>query len=256
MLKMGCVHFALQRRCIIRYIDLQHHFLIIDELCFIFLLRVLQVVSVKAYESWSVNRQRALAAIDSREELVMDTAVQLETNLSLLGIIPTHIIHNTWKTYCVISSLCESYLTVDMWSPAGATGIEDRLQEGVPDTIMALREAGIQVWVLTGDKPETAVNIGYACRLLEEEDLVINMSCNNKVRRPLSASLKAACLAQSCFSLPLMWNDKWLCIPDSFLRPKFEFVLVNQTWNENVDVLRWEWDALHEKTDTTVMSVK
>ena len=34
----------------------------------------------------------------------------------------------------------------------GATGIEDRLQEGVPDTIAALREAGIQLWVLTGDK--------------------------------------------------------------------------------------------------------
>lgn len=69
--------------------------------------------------------------------------------------------------------------------PAGATGIEDRLQESVPDTIVALREAGIQMWVLTGDKPETAVNIGYACRLLEEDDLVINMSCKNKVRRPL-----------------------------------------------------------------------
>lgn len=48
---------------------------------------MLQVVSDKAYESWSVNRLRALAAIDNREELVMDTAVQLETNLSLLGTI-------------------------------------------------------------------------------------------------------------------------------------------------------------------------
>lgn len=76
--------------------------------------------------------------------------------------------------------------------PVGATGIEDRLQDSVPDTIVALREAGIHVWVLTGDKPETAVNIGYACRLLEEEDLVINMSCTNMVRRPLSASLQAA----------------------------------------------------------------
>ncbi|KAM9413466.1 LOW QUALITY PROTEIN: phospholipid-transporting ATPase VB-like [Salvelinus alpinus] len=61
-----------------------------------------------------------------------------------------------------------------------ATGIEDRLQDSVPDTIMALREAGIQVWVLTGDKPETAVNIAYACRLLYQGDLVINMRTNNK----------------------------------------------------------------------------
>lgn len=98
----------------------------------------------------------------------------------------------------MISSVCQSCLTSDMSPPAGATGIEDRLQESVPDTIMALREAGIQVWVLTGDKLETAVNIGYACRLLEDEDLVINMSCKNKVRRPLSASLKVGCLTQSC----------------------------------------------------------
>ena len=88
-----------------------------------------------------------------------------------------------------MNSLCKSCLTLDMCPPAGATGVEDRLQENVPDTIVALREAGIQVWVLTGDKTETAVNISYACRLLEEEDLVINMSCKNKVRRPMSASL-------------------------------------------------------------------
>ncbi|CAL8094035.1 unnamed protein product [Calicophoron daubneyi] len=44
----------------------------------------------------------------------------------------------------------------------GCTGIEDMLQDGVPDTITALREAGIQVWVLTGDKEETAVNISYS----------------------------------------------------------------------------------------------
>lgn len=51
----------------------------------VFLCRVLQVVSEEEYKSWAVNRQRALAAIDNREQLVMDTAEQLETNLSLLG---------------------------------------------------------------------------------------------------------------------------------------------------------------------------
>ncbi|VDP17522.1 unnamed protein product [Schistosoma margrebowiei] len=44
----------------------------------------------------------------------------------------------------------------------GCTGIEDMLQDGVPETIKALREAGIKIWVLTGDKEETAVNISYA----------------------------------------------------------------------------------------------
>lgn len=42
----------------------------------------------------------------------------------------------------------------------GATGIEDRLQDGVTESITALQAADIKVWVLTGDKQETAINIG------------------------------------------------------------------------------------------------
>ncbi|XP_042339636.1 phospholipid-transporting ATPase IC [Plectropomus leopardus] len=49
----------------------------------------------------------------------------------------------------------------------GVTAIEDRLQEGVPETIALLQQAGLKVWVLTGDKKETAVNIGYSCKLLD-----------------------------------------------------------------------------------------
>lgn len=48
----------------------------------------------------------------------------------------------------------------------GATAIEDKLQVGVPQTIHNLANAGIKIWVLTGDKMETAINIGYACNLL------------------------------------------------------------------------------------------
>ncbi|EQC34176.1 hypothetical protein SDRG_08383 [Saprolegnia diclina VS20] len=56
----------------------------------------------------------------------------------------------------------------------GATAIEDKLQEGVPDTIAKLREASIKVWMLTGDKQETAINIGFACQLLHMEmELVV-----------------------------------------------------------------------------------
>ncbi|KAM9797556.1 phospholipid-transporting ATPase IC [Syngnathus typhle] len=51
----------------------------------------------------------------------------------------------------------------------GVTAIEDRLQEGVPETISLVKQAGIKVWVLTGDKKETAVNIGYACKLLDPD---------------------------------------------------------------------------------------
>ncbi|XP_034937307.1 probable phospholipid-transporting ATPase IF isoform X2 [Chelonus insularis] len=45
----------------------------------------------------------------------------------------------------------------------GATGIEDRLQEGVQETLESLRAANIKIWVLTGDKAETAENIAFSC---------------------------------------------------------------------------------------------
>ncbi|KAH9288380.1 hypothetical protein KI387_032497, partial [Taxus chinensis] len=48
----------------------------------------------------------------------------------------------------------------------GATAVEDKLQKGVPECIDKLAQAGIKIWVLTGDKEETAINIGFACSLL------------------------------------------------------------------------------------------
>ncbi|XP_054466422.1 probable phospholipid-transporting ATPase IM [Anoplopoma fimbria] len=51
----------------------------------------------------------------------------------------------------------------------GSTAIEDKLQDGVPQTIEQLSKADIKIWVLTGDKQETAENIGYSCNLLREE---------------------------------------------------------------------------------------
>uniref|UniRef100_A0A667H5I0 Phospholipid-transporting ATPase n=1 Tax=Lynx canadensis TaxID=61383 RepID=A0A667H5I0_LYNCA len=91
-------------------------------------------------------RCEAEASLDNRDELLMETAQHLENQLTLLG----------------------------------ATGIEDQLQEGVPDTIAALREAGIQLWVLTGDKQETAVNIAYSCRLLDQTDTVYSINTENQ----------------------------------------------------------------------------
>ena len=55
----------------------------------------------------------------------------------------------------------------------GATAIEDRLQDGVPDTIHTLQTAGIKVWVLTGDRQETAINIGMSCKLLSEDMAIL-----------------------------------------------------------------------------------
>lgn len=83
-------------------------------------------------DDWRKRYDRAQLS-PNRDELTAQLCSELETGLSLLG----------------------------------GTGIEDQLQEGVPDTISKLGQAGIKIWVLTGDKPETAISIGYSSYLLE-----------------------------------------------------------------------------------------
>nr|XP_042108420.1 probable phospholipid-transporting ATPase IM isoform X5 [Ovis aries] len=51
----------------------------------------------------------------------------------------------------------------------GATAVEDKLQDGVIETVTSLSLANIKIWVLTGDKQETAINIGYACNMLTDD---------------------------------------------------------------------------------------
>ncbi|XP_030347289.1 probable phospholipid-transporting ATPase VD isoform X3 [Strigops habroptila] len=105
-----------------------------------------KAMSDAEYAEWLNHHFLAETSIDNREELLLESAIRLETELTLLG----------------------------------ATGIEDRLQEGVPDTIQALRKAGIKIWMLTGDKRETAVNIAYACKLLEPDDRIFTLKSQNK----------------------------------------------------------------------------
>ncbi|GAA6110536.1 probable phospholipid-transporting ATPase VD isoform X1 [Tachysurus ichikawai] len=105
--------------------------------------RVLQEVE---YKAWLTEHAFAETSIENREELLLESAQRLETNLTLLG----------------------------------ATGIVDRLQEDVPETIEALQRAGIKVWVLTGDKQETAINIACACKLLRPTDQLLTANCDSK----------------------------------------------------------------------------
>ena len=51
----------------------------------------------------------------------------------------------------------------------GVTAVEDKLQESVEQTLTCLREAGIKIWVLTGDKLETAINISESCKHFTSE---------------------------------------------------------------------------------------
>uniref|UniRef100_A0A3Q3WF51 Phospholipid-transporting ATPase n=1 Tax=Mola mola TaxID=94237 RepID=A0A3Q3WF51_MOLML len=105
-----------------------------------------KTLSEEQYACWLQRHLEAETAIQGREELLFESALRLETNLQLLG----------------------------------ATGIEDRLQDGVPETIAALRKAGLQIWVLTGDKQETAVNIAYACKLLDPEEELLTLNADSQ----------------------------------------------------------------------------
>ncbi|XP_007944174.1 phospholipid-transporting ATPase VA [Orycteropus afer afer] len=105
-----------------------------------------RVLSKEEYACWLQRHMEAESSLDNREELLFQSAISLETNLHLLG----------------------------------ATGIEDRLQDGVPETITKLRQAGLQIWVLTGDKQETAINIAYACKLLDQDEDVITFNAESQ----------------------------------------------------------------------------
>ncbi|MGH0184474.1 UNVERIFIED_CONTAM: hypothetical protein FKN15_015154 [Acipenser sinensis] len=76
----------------------------------------------------------------------------------------------------------------------GATAIEDRLQSGVPETIATLMRADIKIWILTGDKQETAINIGYSCRLISHGMSLIILNED-------SLDATRATLSQHCASL-------------------------------------------------------
>ncbi|XP_070615769.1 phospholipid-transporting ATPase VD [Erythrolamprus reginae] len=114
----------------------------------------MKVLSNEEYEKWLKGQYMAESSIENREQLLLESAERLENKLTLLG----------------------------------ATGIEDRLQDGVPETIDALRKAGINVWMLTGDKKETAINIAYSCKLLDVSDKLFSLdsedleTCAQKMR--------------------------------------------------------------------------
>ena len=54
----------------------------------------------------------------------------------------------------------------------GATAIEDKLQDNVPETIKKLTDAGIVVWMLTGDRRETAISIGHSTHLIYNSEKI------------------------------------------------------------------------------------
>ncbi|CAM1501748.1 Fc.00g037320.m01.CDS01 [Cosmosporella sp. VM-42] len=100
-----------------------------------------KTLNEQEYRNWKKEHDAAASALEDREEKLEAVAELIEQDLFLLG----------------------------------GTAIEDRLQDGVPDSIALLGDAGIKLWVLTGDKVETAINIGFSCNLLNNDMELIHI---------------------------------------------------------------------------------
>ncbi|KAG6453561.1 hypothetical protein O3G_MSEX008214 [Manduca sexta] len=98
------------------------------------------------WEEWLAGHARASELGEGRERRLRESLARLESALSLVG----------------------------------ASGVEDRLQDGVPRTVRALLDAGVVLWVLTGDKPETAINIAYSAALFDQTDRLLQLMSRDK----------------------------------------------------------------------------
>ena len=108
------------------------------------------------YQSWKKTYQDATTSLINRTRLIEEAGELIERDLEL----------------------------------GGATAIEDKLQEGVPETIDRLRRANIKMWMLTGDKRETAINIGHACRLIKDFSTVsILDSESSRVEQSITSAI-------------------------------------------------------------------
>ncbi|CAO3582705.1 unnamed protein product [Absidia cylindrospora] len=105
-----------------------------------------RVLDESVYQDWAVRYKEASNSIHNRDDQIESVCEEIEQNLTLIG----------------------------------GTAIEDKLQEGVPDTIALLAKAGIKIWVLTGDKIETAINIGFACNLLTKDMLLLSVNARDE----------------------------------------------------------------------------
>uniref|UniRef100_A0A3P8NJW9 Phospholipid-transporting ATPase n=1 Tax=Astatotilapia calliptera TaxID=8154 RepID=A0A3P8NJW9_ASTCA len=111
-------------------------------------------ISESSYQQWLEIHHRACTSLQNRALKLEESYELIEKNLQLLG----------------------------------ATAIEDKLQDKVPETIETLMKADIKIWILTGDKQETAINIGHSCKLLTKNMgmIVINEDTLDRTRETLS----------------------------------------------------------------------
>uniref|UniRef100_A0A158P9J8 PhoLip_ATPase_N domain-containing protein n=1 Tax=Angiostrongylus cantonensis TaxID=6313 RepID=A0A158P9J8_ANGCA len=109
-------------------------------LCF-----AMKTIDDAIFAEWYQRYNETIADISNRRQKLAELAEEIEKDLTLIGV----------------------------------SAIDDRLQKDVPQTVARLLSAGIRVWVLTGDKLETAVNIGNSCRLLSARAPMMVLSSTN-----------------------------------------------------------------------------
>ena len=119
----------------------------------------------------------------AKKEISQDEYSRLEQELRAAQ---SEVVDRDTKVEKVQSEIEDKMLLV------GSTAIEDKLQEDVKETIESFKETGIKVWVLTGDKVETAINIGFSCGLLNNDMMqhVINTDVPEVVRALMDETLK------------------------------------------------------------------
>ena len=94
----------------------------------------MRLLTLEEYEDFIYDLSKAESEIKNKKKKLEEVYASIERNLTLIG----------------------------------ATIVEDKLQENVPEVIKELREADIKIWMLTGDKLSTAYNIGLSCNLINK----------------------------------------------------------------------------------------
>ncbi|KDQ51836.1 hypothetical protein JAAARDRAFT_198713 [Jaapia argillacea MUCL 33604] len=109
----------------------------------------------------------------------------------------------------------------------GATALEDKLQEGVPEAIEILHRAGIKLWILTGDKVQTAIEIGFSCNLLKSdmEVMILSADTAESARAQIEAGLNKIASVLG----PPSWDPKHRGFIQGTTKASFAVVIDGET---------------------------
>lgn len=163
------------------------------------------------FDKWLVGWDKARSSMSDRDAKTEAAVAELETDLTMIG----------------------------------TTGVEDALQAGVPNTIAALRRGGMNVWVVTGDKQETAIQIANTCKLFSKSDRMLLLNSplakrSEKVPIDQASAYEARCHTEAADLISKLSttiaNDpetSWVLVVDG---PTLSYCLAEENLPKFVDV--------------------